>query len=402
MKIRYTRAIVLTLATVAVSVGLVSCGAIDESLFPLGSRLPKFLFTINDADVSAFTVNAQTGAVTPTPGSPFSQGFTTPPPPNFCQGPAPDLAAANPRGTLLFVPEACSNSIVVFNIDQSSGALSPVAGSPFATGTTNFDLQQPVVDPTGRFLYVPQDFLSGPVQGQVLGFKIGDNGSLTAIPGSPFPAGGSDEGLVIDPQGKFLYVADTLNPGTITAFSIDPNSGALTAITGSPFMLPDQPKFIAMAPSGKFLYATAPDKGNILVLAVDPNTGALTVGPNTRVVVDALNPQALDISPSGKFLFVTDLGDPEPATPVTGKILAFAIDAATGAPTPVPGSPFTAGPNPKRIAADPSGKFVYVTNEDSDNMSAFSVDQSTGALTQIAGSPFATSRGAEGVTITHR
>jgi 6-phosphogluconolactonase (cycloisomerase 2 family) len=42
-----------------------------------------------------------------------------------------------------------------------------------------------------------------------------------------------------------------------------------------------------------------------------------------------------------------------------------------------------AGSLPSSIAIDPSGKFAYVTNFDSDNVSMYGIDADTGALTLI-------------------
>jgi DNA-binding beta-propeller fold protein YncE len=52
------------------------------------------------------------------------------------------------------------------------------------------------------------------------------------------------------------------------------------------------------------------------------------------------------------------------------------------------GSPFSAGTSPISITVDPFGKFAYVANILSNNVSAFTID-ATGALAPVAGSPFA-------------
>ena len=49
-------------------------------------------------------------------------------------------------------------------------------------------------------------------------------------------------------------------------------------------------------------------------------------------------------------------------------IFRLAVDAATGALTPVPGSPFAAGTDPVALAFTPSGAFLYVANEGSDSL----------------------------------
>ena len=71
----------------------------------------------------------------------------------------------------------------------------------------------------------------------------------------------------------------------------------------------------------------------------------------------------------------------------SGTIHVYGVNAATGAITEVPGSPFSAGLVPEQLVVDPTGRFVYVTNEQSQDITAFSVDPSTGALTELAGSP---------------
>ena len=72
----------------------------------------------------------------------------------------------------------------------------------------------------------------------------------------------------------------------------------------------------------------------------------------------------------------------------TGTIHVFSVNPSTGAITEVPGSPFNAGLIPDQLVVDPTGRFVYVTNDQSEDITAFSVDASTGALTELPGSPF--------------
>jgi 6-phosphogluconolactonase (cycloisomerase 2 family) len=72
----------------------------------------------------------------------------------------------------------------------------------------------------------------------------------------------------------------------------------------------------------------------------------------------------------------------------TGTIHAFSTSAASGAITEVPGSPFTAGLIPEQLAIDPTARFLYVTNQQSQDITGFSIDASTGALTVLPGSPF--------------
>ncbi len=43
-------------------------------------------------------------------------------------------------------------------------------------------------------------------------------------------------------------------------------------------------------------------------------------------------------------------------------VSAYAVDPASGALTPIAGSPFAAGNGPDSIAVDPTGRFAYVSN----------------------------------------
>ena len=86
------------------------------------------------------------------------------------------------------------------------------------------------------------------------------------------------------------------------------------------------------------------------------------------------------VEPSGKFAYVPNFG--------SNNISAYTIDATSGALTPVTGSPFSAGRGPYAVAVDPSGKFAYVANLDSNNVSAYTINAASGALTRVKGSPF--------------
>ena len=65
----------------------------------------------------------------------------------------------------------------------------------------------------------------------------------------------------------------------------------------------------------------------------------------------------------------------------------------------VKGSPFPAGSVPTLATVDPTGTFLYVSNNGSGNVSAYMIDQSTGALTEVSGSPFAAGTGPCGVAV---
>jgi 6-phosphogluconolactonase (cycloisomerase 2 family) len=79
------------------------------------------------------------------------------------------------------------------------------------------------------------------------------------------------------------------------------------------------------------------------------------------------------MDPTGKFAYV--------ANAASNDISMYTISAATGILTSMGRT--AARTSPSSIAIDPSGKFVYVTNFGADNISTYSIDAATGALTAI-------------------
>ena len=71
-----------------------------------------------------------------------------------------------------------------------NGALEPVLGSPFPTGSDPFGV---AVDPFGRLVYVANNISS-----DVWAYQIGENGALTPVAGSPFSAGLNPYGVAVD------------------------------------------------------------------------------------------------------------------------------------------------------------------------------------------------------------
>jgi len=82
-----------------------------------------------------------------------------------------------------------------------------------------------------------------------------------------------------------------------------------------------------------------------------------------------------------------------------GTVSALETDAVTGALATIAGSPYAAGSGSTAVAADPSGKFLYIANYLSSNISAFTINSSSGALTQIANSPFAAELGVDSLVV---
>ena len=65
----------------------------------------------------------------------------------------------------------------------------------------------------------------------VSAYKIKTSGALTPVTGSPFGAGTQPAAVAVDPKGKFAYVANE-DSNNVSAYSINASSGALTPVAG--------------------------------------------------------------------------------------------------------------------------------------------------------------------------
>lgn len=178
-----------------------------------------FLYLSNGAagTISVFSI-ASNGSISQISGSPIAAGTNI-------AGTAIDA-----KGQFLYAADSTSNTVAAFSI-ASSGGLSPVAGSPFAAGT------QPVavtVDPTGTKVFAANEGSNN-----VSAYTV-SSGVLTQVSGSPFATAGSGVltasqpvFVTVDVTGGFLFVANQ-GSGSVAVFSINPANGTLTIVTDPP------------------------------------------------------------------------------------------------------------------------------------------------------------------------
>lgn len=130
----------------------------------------------------------------------------------------------------------------------------------------------------------------------------------------------------------------------------------------------------------RFAYASS--HSGISCFAVDAGTGALTPLKASPCDVGVLTSVAVD--PTGQFAYAT-VSD-------SNQIRAYTIDTSTGNLTAIVGSQLDAGggaSNPVDVTVDPSGHFVYMANYGG-SISAFLINSTTGGLSPVPGSPFPT------------
>jgi 6-phosphogluconolactonase len=223
----------------------------------------KFLFVPqhNTNQVAAFTINSA-GQLTMVPGSPFSTG-------SF-----PVQSIVDPSGKYLYVSNNMDalGGISAYTIG-SNGVLTPIPGAPFTT-LVNGGPAGMAVHPNGNFLYIAMAGVTA-AGTQVVGQMINTTtGALSPIPGSPFAVGNEPTEVAIDPAGKFLF-ASNLADNTVSVFTIDSSSGMLTPVGGSPFMTGPNPTEMVVNKSSAVLYVIAANSTSISAYTIG-SSGTLT------------------------------------------------------------------------------------------------------------------------------
>jgi 6-phosphogluconolactonase (cycloisomerase 2 family) len=339
---------------------------------------PKFAYVANQgsdtvaATVSAYTV-AKTGHLTAVSGSPFADGGSG----AFAYA---NSVTVDPSGRFAYVANEGTNDVAAYTIDASTGALTAMSGSPFAAETNPYSV---AVDPSGRFLYVANNGSY-----DISGFAINSStGALTALNGSPFSTGTTSAGPVsvtVDPTGQFVYVANnSLFNGSVSALTIDPVTGGLTSVPNSPFADTEDPGSVAVDASGRVVYVAntepVPESGGqykMIEFTIDPASGALT-NPFPTTNLGASTPSVVT-DPLGQFLY-----SPQNAE---GGILSLSFNTQTNQfSSPIETPNLCVDETPTSMTVDISGKFVYVANSSTNNVTACKIDLTTGDLDNIAG-----------------
>lgn len=222
----------------------------------------QFAFAINfgDGTITPYTVDATTGALTAN-GTAFSSIKLKKP------------AAAVASDSWLYVTDTAKGTIVSFPIG-GTGTLGPGT----STSISGSAVPGPVImDPTGQFVYA-----SDQNTGLIYYFTVGTGVlSLAALPYTTSTAGEAGLAFATSPLGnKFLYVANQLvSTPSITGFQVQGN-GSLGLLPGTPFtdISLGQPTGVVVDPTGSFLYVANQGKGTVSRFTIDPTTGALGAG----------------------------------------------------------------------------------------------------------------------------
>ncbi len=281
------------------------------------------------------------------------------------------------------------NQIGGFRIDDRSGNLTGIAGSPTPSGGT-----RPVmltIKSGGRYLYVLNAGDSTGATGNFSLFSVGSDGTLSYQQSYPLQ-GTFPVWITTDSTGNYLYVLDQRSPaydgktdvnGSITVFPLDPNTGRPNVAQASSLEVGKSPT--QMTSSASCIYTLNSDQ-TVSPSSLNSTTGQLTANP--AFALGTAN--ATSVNVGGSSVYVTDAGS---TIGSPGSILAF-TQGSSCALSPVSGAGgtvanFATASDPIQTINSTDGKYLYVlnhstvnTNYSNSTISAFAI-QSGGALSPI-------------------
>jgi 6-phosphogluconolactonase (cycloisomerase 2 family) len=318
------------------------------------------------------------------------------------------LTSCSPSNTIDYVYVTASKNnpgqISVYKADSLSGALTQIQDSPYPSGGRN--PVGAVTSPDGKNLYVINKDDNNIVQ-----FAIGTDGKLYPQQTCNTP-GSEPVALSINTTGTLMYVVDFYSPttpggpvyssanpgpGALMVYPVDATSGNL----GGSGCTPVQQTFIdanntqqtatyvpvGFSPTG---VAALANGASVFVTGQDN----LPAASSTLGVLDAFNvgsdgtlaavtryptgtaPSAIAADPTNRFLYVTDSRQ--------NQLITYTI-LSTGILNPSQNPPVKTDTFPVAVSVDPRGQYIYVANYNSGDITAYAINQSTGTPSAVAG-----------------
>lgn len=182
---------------------------------------------------------------------------------------------------------------------------------------------------------------------------------------------------VFSPDEQFVFTPDLgtdkvmvyrFNPGS--SFPLSPASPSFAAAEAG-----SGPRHIVFHPNKQWAYLTEELSGT--VSAFTYNNGKLSpiqrINTHDSSYSGAISGADIHVSPDGKFLYSSNRGD-------QNSIAIFSIQPVSGRLRLLGYQP-TGGITPRNFTIDPSGNYLLVANQDSDNIVVFRRHPNTGMLT---------------------
>ncbi len=273
---------------------------------------------------------------------------------------------------------ACPNGeIETYAVDSQSGAIRSAQPQVCSGGTTPTAL---AISPGYGNLYVANQ-----VDKNIVHFEIAANGVLTkkdSVTLATTPAA-----MAVASDGNTLYAVSGTSSATLSAYTL--SSGAIgAAATQLNLKVPGYPTDsvvptgVTVLTNGSAVYVTAYDlsaynPGGITTSTASPgwifafaagSGGALTPAPGSPYNA-GVKPSALVADPTNRYVYVTDFASNQLIG--YGVYTGFALNFLQN-------GPYKTGGQPTSVFIDPRGKFIYVSNSLDSSVTAYVIDLPTG------------------------
>jgi 6-phosphogluconolactonase len=352
-------------------------------LFAIGatsmSMAKTFVYVSNaqDGNIDTYNMDMSTGALTPV-GKTEAAKMVMP------------MTLSPNKKYLYAVIRSQPTRVLTYAIDPATGALTQKASAPLPDSMPYVS-----TDHTGRFLFTAS------YGGDKLAVSpIGENGLVEAEAIQVIPTGRNAHSIMPDRSNKFVYAA-TLGANQVLQFTFDSKTGKLTA-NEPPAVSPEAghgPRHLAFSPDNKYLYVLNELSGHVTQYTIDPSKGTLTlVDTISSVPAEAGLAWGAPQAPVGAAPALASVAakDDKPKvwaadiqiTPdnkflytterTTNKIALFTVAPGTGKLTYV--TNFATEAQPRGIRIDPTGQYLVASGEKSDRVSVYKIDKGTGKL----------------------
>ena len=294
----------------------------------------------------------------------------------------PSFLAFDRSREFLYAVHGDLSDISAFAIDRSTGKLTQISRQ----STEGKNPVHLAIDPTNRFVVVANHITStlallprkedgslGPVVDLVkLEGRIGPHRVE-----QPFAKPHQTE---FDPSGKFIVVPDK-GLDRVFTYRIDLDRGKLVlAAKPAEAREGSGPRHVAFHPKGRLAYVVNELDSTVTAFRFDPELGSLEPFQILSMLPDSFigNSRAseIGITADGRFLYASNRG--------YDSIALFTVNQTDGCLT-ANGWQRTNGKTPRFFAIDPTGHYLFVANEESDNIVTCKIDPSNGSLTMADG-----------------
>ncbi len=323
-----------------------------------------------DSNISVYSMASGTNALTETT-TPATRVAVSP-----AGVPGPIAMTVSRNGRWAYVANYEASTMHVYTIDQTTGALTSLAGQQPVTVANMVNPTSLVVDNTSNTLYVCND---GSNNVSVLSLNQ-TTGAITLI--QTIAAGTNPARINLDPSNNFVYVVNRVS-NDVTMYSRSASTGQLTTLgtvrtQGMPYAMAVSAGATALTPTPRFAYCTNSGVDNIGMYSINATSGALTALNPATIGSNGDQPLWAEIEPTGRFLYCLNRGDNGGAR----GIQRFSINATSGQLT-AQGGLVATDDGPRRFAIEPSGRFLYLAHDTDRSLWTFSIDPGTGALIRL-------------------